>query len=68
MLARLHAHVLLNNPGNARHAHQRAMDELEWEDDDEAFEAWCEGRTGFPVVDAGCASSPPAAGSTTALG
>ena len=48
-----YAHVLLHHPGNARHAHQRAMDDLEWEDDDEAFEAWCEGRTGFPVVDAG---------------
>ena len=29
------------------------MDALEWEDDDEGFAAWCEGRTGFPVVDAG---------------
>ncbi len=48
-----YAHVLLNNPGNAHHAHQPAMDDLEWEDDDEGFEAWCEGRTGFPVVDAG---------------
>ena len=47
-----YAHVLLTNPGNARRAHQRAMDELEWEDDEEALEAWCEGRTGFPVVDA----------------
>ncbi len=48
-----YAHVLLHHPGNARHAHQRAMDGLEWEDDEEAFEAWCDGRTGFPVVDAG---------------
>ena len=48
-----YAHVLLHHPGNARHAHQRAMDGLEWEDDDEAFDAWREGRTGFPVVDAG---------------
>ncbi|MEA2311154.1 MAG: deoxyribodipyrimidine photo-lyase [Solirubrobacteraceae bacterium] len=48
-----YAHVLLNNPGNARHAHQRRMDALEWSDDEEGFEAWCEGRTGFPVVDAG---------------
>ena len=47
-----YAHVLLTNPANARHAHQPAMDALEWEDDEEAFEAWCEGRTGFPVVDA----------------
>ncbi len=48
-----YAHVLLHNPGNALRAHQPVMDGLEWEDDDEGFEAWCEGRTGFPVVDAG---------------
>ena len=48
-----YAHVLLHNPGNARRAHQPGMDALQWEDDDEAFAAWCEGRTGFPVVDAG---------------
>ncbi len=24
-----------------------------WRDDDEAFDAWCAGRTGYPVVDAG---------------
>jgi deoxyribodipyrimidine photo-lyase len=46
------AHVLLHNPGNARHAFQAGMDALEWEDDDEGFAAWCEGRTGYPVVDA----------------
>jgi len=47
-----YAHVLLHNPGNARGAFRPALDALEWEDDDEAFAAWCEGRTGFPVVDA----------------
>jgi deoxyribodipyrimidine photo-lyase len=47
-----YAHVLLHNPGNAHRAHQERMDALEWEDDDEAFEAWQEGRTGYPVVDA----------------
>ncbi len=26
--------------------------DFEWLDDDEAFAAWCEGRTGYPVVDA----------------
>ena len=63
-----YAHVLLTNPANARHAHQPAMDELEWEDDEEAFEAWCEGRTGFPVVDAAMRQLPSAAGCTTARG
>jgi len=48
-----YAHVLLNHPRNALHAHQGGMDALEWEDDDDAFAAWCEGRTGYPVVDAG---------------
>jgi deoxyribodipyrimidine photo-lyase len=48
-----YAHVLLFHPGNARHALQAEMDELEWSGDEAAFAAWCEGRTGFPVVDAG---------------
>ena len=47
-----YAHVLLTNPDNAHHAHRREMDQLDWEDDEEAFDAWREGRTGFPVVDA----------------
>ena len=29
------------------------FDALEWEDDDDALDAWREGRTGYPVVDAG---------------
>jgi len=47
-----YAHVLLHHPRNATGAFRSEMNALEWEDDDEAFEAWCEGRTGFPVVDA----------------
>jgi deoxyribodipyrimidine photo-lyase len=48
-----YAHVLLHHPGNARHAFRTEMDQLEWEDDDAGFAAWADGRTGFPVVDAG---------------
>ena len=48
-----YAHVLLNHPGNARHAYKRQFDELQWSDDAEALEAWKDGRTGYPVVDAG---------------
>ena len=47
-----YAHVLLAFPGNARHAHRREFDRLEWDHDDERLDAWREGRTGFPVVDA----------------
>jgi hypothetical protein len=32
---------------------QVGLDLLGWNDDPKGFEAWCEGRTGFPIVDAG---------------
>ena len=48
-----YAHVLLHHPDNARHAHKRRFDALEWEDDAHALDAWRDGRTGYPVVDAG---------------
>jgi deoxyribodipyrimidine photo-lyase len=48
-----YAQVLLHNPGNAHHAHQRALDGIEWDGTDEHFDAWREGRTGYPIVDAG---------------
>lgn len=35
------------------HAFRPAYDRIAWEDDDALFAAWCEGRTGFPFVDAG---------------
>ncbi len=28
-------------------------DALPWRDDDDLFDAWCEGRTGYPIIDAG---------------
>ncbi len=28
-------------------------DELKWENDEAKFKAWCDGKTGFPIVDAG---------------
>lgn len=48
-----YAHVLLHHPRNTHHAHQERMDAIEWDGEDEHFEAWKEGRTGYPVVDAG---------------
>jgi len=29
------------------------MDRVSWQHDEEGFAAWCEGRTGYPLVDAG---------------
>ncbi|HUF78944.1 MAG TPA: deoxyribodipyrimidine photo-lyase, partial [Thermoanaerobaculia bacterium] len=35
------------------HAFRREYDAIDWEDDERLFAAWCSGRTGFPLVDAG---------------
>jgi deoxyribodipyrimidine photo-lyase len=49
-----HHHVLLSHPGNAFEEFQeRYRGTLEWSGDGEALEAWRQGRTGFPLVDAG---------------
>ena len=48
-----YAHVLLLNPANARHEFQARFRDLEWDRDVERLGAWQEGRTGYPLVDAG---------------
>jgi deoxyribodipyrimidine photo-lyase len=45
MLLRCFPHVVTN-------AFVRGGDELPWENDERAFDAWCQGRTGYPIVDA----------------
>ena len=47
------AAVLEVHPRTRRENHRREYDALQWNDDDEGFAAWCEGRTGYPIVDAG---------------
>jgi deoxyribodipyrimidine photo-lyase len=47
-----YAHVLFHRPG-VRHTSFRAeFDALSWSDDAGAMEAWRDGRTGYPVIDA----------------
>jgi deoxyribodipyrimidine photo-lyase len=47
-------HVLRHFPGNAHDEfQQRYRGEIRWNDDDEQFRAWCDGQTGYPLVDAG---------------
>ena len=48
-----YAHVLLNHPQDARCEHQERFRSLSWEEDHVALAAWTDGRTGFPLVDAG---------------
>jgi deoxyribodipyrimidine photo-lyase len=47
-------HVLVHHPDNARQEYQaRYRGTLKWAGDEAGFTAWTEGRTGFPLVDAG---------------
>ncbi len=47
-------HVLLHHPRNAHSEFQpRYRGKIRWSRTERRFEQWCEGRTGFPLVDAG---------------
>jgi deoxyribodipyrimidine photo-lyase len=49
-----YAHVLLHFPRDAHAEHQeRYRGTIRWSRASKLFEAWCEGRTGYPLVDAG---------------
>ncbi|MEA2346656.1 MAG: deoxyribodipyrimidine photo-lyase [Thermoleophilaceae bacterium] len=49
-----HHHVLFHNPANrALEMQERYRGTIEWDGDELDFQAWTEGRTGFPLVDAG---------------
>jgi deoxyribodipyrimidine photo-lyase len=40
-------------PQTEKHAYRPAYDHIEWRNNEKEFEAWCEGKTGHPLVDAG---------------
>ncbi len=44
--------ILAWRPDVVDHAFRREYDALAWEDDERLWRAWCEGRTGYPLVDA----------------
>lgn len=45
--------VLYHCPESPKKAIKPAYDLIEWEHNEAHFTAWCEGRTGYPLVDAG---------------
>ncbi len=48
-----YAQVLFHFPTNARSEHQeRYRGRIRWSHAERRFKAWCEGRTGYPLVDA----------------
>jgi deoxyribodipyrimidine photo-lyase len=44
--------ILAWRPDVVDHAFRREYDALAWDDDGRLWRAWCEGRTGYPLVDA----------------
>ena len=44
--------ILAARPDVVDHAFRREYDELPWESDEAPFLAWCDARTGYPLVDA----------------
>ena len=48
-----YVHILYHFPYVLQESFRANLRAVAWENDEEAFAAWCEGRTGYPVVDAG---------------
>ena len=46
-------HVAYHKPTVFGHPYHEKYKNLEWDNDKKLFKAWCEGKTGFPIVDAG---------------
>ena len=45
--------ILFHFPQVVQQAFKPAYNNILWENDEQKFAAWCEGRTGYPLVDAG---------------
>ena len=45
--------VLSNFPRVTDESFRPEFDRIEWVNDEEKFNLWCEGKTGFPIIDAG---------------
>jgi deoxyribodipyrimidine photo-lyase len=46
-------HMILWHFPHVEKSFKRSYDRIEWRNDPAEFETWCEGRTGYPIVDAG---------------
>lgn len=45
--------ILFHNPQVVAKAFKPAYDEIPWRNAENDFQKWCEGKTGYPIVDAG---------------
>lgn len=45
--------ILMHFPHVATRSFKQKYDEIQWRNNETEFACWCEGRTGYPIVDAG---------------
>src|ERR1700755_787804 len=45
--------ILYHFPKTMNHAFRPEYDRIKWVNDEKQFKAWCDGETGYPLVDAG---------------
>ena len=45
--------ILYNFPHVVNNSFKSKYDKIEWRNNKEEFKKWCEGKTGYPIVDAG---------------
>ncbi len=45
--------ILYHFPHAAKNSFKPQYDRIQWRNNENEFNAWCEGKTGFPIVDAG---------------
>lgn len=45
--------ILYNYPNTATENFHQKYDKMQWRNNEDEFKLWCEGKTGFPLVDAG---------------
>ncbi|HAY3563238.1 TPA: deoxyribodipyrimidine photo-lyase [Elizabethkingia meningoseptica] len=45
--------ILYHFPQVVHHAFKKQYDNIQWRNDEKEFKCWCEGKTGYPIVDAG---------------
>ena len=48
-----YAVILFHFPETVNHAFKKQYDFIPWEQNMHHFQAWCDGKTGYPIVDAG---------------
>jgi len=48
-----YAQILDQHPHVAHRSFRPKYDHIEWRNDPDDFQRWCEGKTGYPIVDAG---------------